>query len=184
MSIAVSELRSAGQFRSLGAFSRPDRASGIFDAMKAAEPFWRRLEKDTGLSTAYQRFDFLAAWQQHVGSRSRIEPSIVIGFDGDGEPVFLWPFGRMRKGPLTIVRFLGSKHANFNLGLWRRDILPSIGEHEIRCIFEQIKRRRSRRIMQSTLSWDGAGTHSRCCHTRLSVDMSACLSLREQEPHG
>ncbi len=94
----------------------------VFDDLAAAEPFWRRLEASHALATPYQRFDFLAAWQQHVGARNGVTPFIVIGFGPDGEPAFLWPFGRTRIGPLNVVQFLGSKHANFNVGLWRRDL--------------------------------------------------------------
>src|SRR5262245_43172329 len=86
----------------------------IFEDMQAAEPFWRRLDGGNPLSTPYQRFDLLAAWQRHVGARAGVTPFIVVGLDRAGEPLCLWPFGRTRKGPLQLVSFLGSKHANFN----------------------------------------------------------------------
>ena len=101
----------------------------------------------------------------------------MVGFDGDGEPVFLWPFGRMRKGPFTIVGFLGSKHANFNLGLWRRDILPSIGEHEIRCILQKLKNVDLVALCNQPLSWDGARNPFALLPNQLSADISACLML-------
>ena len=43
----------------------------VFEDMAAAEPFWRRLEDGRALSTPYQRFDLLAAWQRHVGAQHR-----------------------------------------------------------------------------------------------------------------
>ena len=72
----------------------------IFDTLAAAEPAWRWLEQGRSLSTAYQRFDLLAAWQRHVGERTGVKPCIVTAFDAGGQPLFLWPFGRVRKGPL------------------------------------------------------------------------------------
>src|SRR5580698_4447734 len=98
----------------------------VLDDLRAAEPFWRRLERDDAWGTPYQRFDLLAAWQHHVGAKKGITPFIVIGFDDDGEPLFLLPFGSKRTGPFGLVRFLGSKHASFNIGLWRRDRVAAV----------------------------------------------------------
>src|SRR5262245_12248343 len=117
MDIAVSyhagrEHAVPARLRSVGELARLQ----AFDDMSAAEPFWRRLEAERCLATPYQRFDFLAAWQRHVGTQTGMTPWIVVGLDDAGEPLFLWPFGRVKMGPLTIARFLGSKHANFNMG--------------------------------------------------------------------
>src|SRR5262249_61923883 len=105
----------------------------VFTDMAAAEPCWRRLEQGGALTTPYQRFDLLAAWQRHVGARAGVSPFIVCGLDHAGEPLFLWPLGRARFGPLDLVRFLGSKHANFNMGLWRPDALAMT---DIRAVFD------------------------------------------------
>ena len=88
--------------------------------MAAAEPHWRALEG--GLATPYQRYDFLKLWQQHVGSAAGVTPFIVVGLQRGGEPLFLWPFGRRRLGRLRVAEFLGGKHANFNMALWRCDV--------------------------------------------------------------
>jgi CelD/BcsL family acetyltransferase involved in cellulose biosynthesis len=92
----------------------------VFEDMAAAEPFWRALEG--GLATPYQRFDFLKLWQQHVGGAAGVTPFIVVGVNAGGEPLFLWPFGRRRLGRLRVAEFLGGKHANFNMALWRCDV--------------------------------------------------------------
>ncbi|MGI8525281.1 MAG: GNAT family N-acetyltransferase [Pseudolabrys sp.] len=97
----------------------------IFTSFAAAEPHWRALERADAVMSPYQRFDFLALWQHHVGAPSSIEPLIVICFSDSGVPVMLLPLGRRGVGPLGIVRFLGGKHANFNLPLWRRDLAQS-----------------------------------------------------------
>jgi CelD/BcsL family acetyltransferase involved in cellulose biosynthesis len=92
----------------------------VFSDLAAAEPIWRGLEREAA-TTPYQRFDFLAPWQHHVGTQRGVKPFLVAGFDRQGLPAFLWPFGLESKGPLRTVRFLGGKHANFNFALWRRD---------------------------------------------------------------
>jgi CelD/BcsL family acetyltransferase involved in cellulose biosynthesis len=147
--------------------------------MARAEPVWRRLESGRPLATAYQRFDVLAEWQQHVGARSGITPFIVIGSDQGGQPLFLWPFGLARKGSLRIARFLGSKHSNFNLGLWRRDVLPLIGEDDIRGIWRELRADIDLLVLcNQPLTWDGASNPFLLLPHQASVDMSARLSLR------
>src|SRR5262245_25774414 len=129
----------------------------VFNDMGAAEPFWRRLEGRRALLTPYQRFDLLAAWQQHVGGRSGIAPFIVTGFDQGGEPLFLWPLGRAQLGPLRLVRFLGSKHANFNIGLWRRELLADITTADLHGVFSRVADHGIDLavLCSQPLSWDG-----------------------------
>jgi CelD/BcsL family acetyltransferase involved in cellulose biosynthesis len=96
----------------------------IITDLAAAEAPWRALERD-GALTPYQRFDWISAWQRHVGAAAGIAPLIVIGRGEAGEPLFLLPLGKSRLGPFTVARFLGGKHANFNFGPWRRDGAPA-----------------------------------------------------------
>ena len=153
----------------------------VFEDMMAAEPFWRRLEDGRALATPYQRFDLLAAWQTHVGARSGVTPFIVTGFDHAGEPLFVWPFGRTQKGALTLVRFLGSKHANFNVGLWRRDSLAAMTARNIRDVFDRVADAGHGvdlfALFSQPLAWDGIANPFRLLPHQPSVDMSARLSI-------
>jgi CelD/BcsL family acetyltransferase involved in cellulose biosynthesis len=110
----------------------------ILDDLSLAEPIWRRLEREDPLTTPYQSFDLLAAWQRQVGTQTGVTPFIVVGFDAGGRPSFLWPLGRMRKGPLNVVSFLGGKHANFNFAVWRRDVARSFTADDTRAVLAQI----------------------------------------------
>jgi CelD/BcsL family acetyltransferase involved in cellulose biosynthesis len=154
----------------------------VFEDMVAAEPFWRRLEDGHSLLTPYQRFDLLAAWQRHVGACSGVTPFIVTGFDHAGEPLFLWPFGRSPKGALGIVRFLGSKHANFNMGLWRRDMLAAITASDLHHIFNRIAGVGAGidlvALFFQPLHWDGTVNPFSLLPHQASVDMSTQLNLR------
>ena len=130
----------------------------IFDEVTAAEPVWRRLEA-AAVTTPYQRYDWLGPWQRHVGARAGVRPFIVVGSDEGGAPVFLLPLGVTRRGPLTTARFLGGKHANFNLGLWRRDVAATMDADGIRSILDLLASR-SRGVDLLALfnqpeSWDG-----------------------------
>jgi CelD/BcsL family acetyltransferase involved in cellulose biosynthesis len=153
----------------------------VFDDMAAAEPFWRALERDDAWATPYQRFDLLAAWQHHVGAAKGIVPFIVIGFDGAGRPLLLWPFGRKRVGPITIAGFLGSKHASFNIGLWRRDLAAAIGEGDIRDLFARIGAGRDPvdllALYSQPLRWAGLANPFALLPRQLSAEDGSCLNL-------
>ena len=110
----------------------------VFDDMAAAEPVWRALEQGHCIATPYQRYDFLHLWQRHVGAPAGVEPFIVVGFNAAGAPLFLWPLGCHRVFGLRVAGFLGGKHANFNMGLWRRDVAPRIGAKELRAVLAQL----------------------------------------------
>jgi CelD/BcsL family acetyltransferase involved in cellulose biosynthesis len=131
----------------------------ILDDLSAAEPFWRLLEREGALATPYQSFDFVSAWQRHVGAQRSVRPFIVIGFDAGGKPGFLWPMGSTRRGPLSTVSFLGGKHVNFNFALWRRDIVGNLTAADIQAVFGQIAASAPSadvfKLMNQPRSWEG-----------------------------
>jgi CelD/BcsL family acetyltransferase involved in cellulose biosynthesis len=117
-----------------------------------------------------------------VGARTGVTPWIVTGFDRSGEPLFLWPFGATKKGPLTLVRFLGSKHANFNVGLWRHDVLPTITAHDISGTFAGIADGVDLvALISQPLVWNGLANPFSLLPHQASVDMSARLSLERAD---
>lgn len=112
----------------------------ILRDMAAAEPFWRALERGGAFKTPYQAFDFLALWQRHIGAGEGVAPFIVVGFDAAGAPLFLLPFGRRRGAAgLRVVEFLGGKHANFNMGLWRADFLGAVTAQDLDAVIAALR---------------------------------------------
>jgi CelD/BcsL family acetyltransferase involved in cellulose biosynthesis len=110
----------------------------IIEDMGCAEPHWRALEQGDSLSTPYQRYDFLRLWQRHVGAPAGMTPFIVAGFNAKGAPLFLWPLGRYRVGGLQVAEFLGGKHANFNMAVWRRDVAEAIEAADLRAVLQRL----------------------------------------------
>jgi CelD/BcsL family acetyltransferase involved in cellulose biosynthesis len=106
----------------------------VFDDIAAAEASWRELERGDVLATPYQRFEWLSLWQQHIGLRQGVAPFVVVAYDPAGKPLFLLPLGLRSKGPVSVARFLGGKHTNLNMGLWRRDFALAITEIDLRAI--------------------------------------------------
>jgi CelD/BcsL family acetyltransferase involved in cellulose biosynthesis len=154
----------------------------VVDDMAAAEPAWRALERDDAWATPYQRFDLLAAWHHRVGARTGIVPFIVIGFDAAGRPLFLWPFGRKQMGPFRLAGFLGSKHASFNIGLWRRDLAAVIGEGDMRNLLARIAGGRDSvdllTLYSQPLTWAGLANPFALLPRQLSAEDGSCLTLQ------
>src|SRR5476651_452811 len=113
----------------------------VFEDMAAAEPHWRALERADNLATPYQNYDFLEPWQRHVGVESGVSPFIVVGFNAGGTPLFLWPLGLRKFGGLRLVEFLGGKHANFNMALWRSDAAATVSINDLRTVLQRIAER-------------------------------------------
>jgi CelD/BcsL family acetyltransferase involved in cellulose biosynthesis len=163
----------------------------VFDNLQVVEPIWRALERDGALATPYQRYDWILSWQTHIGARNGITPFLVIGREFDGTPLFLWPLGARRVGPITIAGFLGGKHTNFNLALWRRDLAATISLAEINRILRLLKISSRLDLLVLTnqpKSWDGVPnpflklTHqaspSHGLRGRLASDFEALLRER------
>ena len=129
----------------------------VFDDLTVAEPHWRALELVDSLATPYQRYDFLKHWQRHVGSNSGMTPFIVVGFNQESEPLFLLPLGSRPIGGLIGLEFLGGKHANFNMALWRRDVAATIGADGLRNVLATLSGHADvLKLINQPLTWGGA----------------------------
>jgi CelD/BcsL family acetyltransferase involved in cellulose biosynthesis len=95
----------------------------ITSDLTQAEPAWRHLEA-APFSTPFQRYEFLATWQHHIGEAERVEPLIVTAYDVERRPLLLLPLGQRSRHGVRIASFLGGKHATFNLALWDREFAP------------------------------------------------------------
>ena len=128
----------------------------VIDDMAAAEPHWRALEAGNSVNTPYQRYDFLKLWQRHVGTAAGITPFIVAGFSAAGRPLFVLPLGWRAIAGLRVVEFLGGKHANFNMGLWRRDAIDAIGAADLQAMLQHLSGQADAlRLTNQPLTWAG-----------------------------
>jgi CelD/BcsL family acetyltransferase involved in cellulose biosynthesis len=152
----------------------------VFQDLFAVEPVWRRLERAGTVATPYQRYDLLAAWQRHVGIAKGVTPFIVVGTNEAGVPTFLWPFGKLKRGPLQLLQFLGGKHANFSFGIWRHDAAQAMGVGEIEGVFKQIGREHGIDLValsRQQVSWEGLANPFALLPHRPSPDDSYRLQL-------
>lgn len=107
--------------------------------MAAARQHWLALEQHGCFMTPYQAFDFLDLWQRRIGAGEGVAPRIVIGFDDKDAPLVVLPLGcRRMAGSLRTIEFLGGKHSNFNMGLWRADYLAAVTADDLRGVFAHL----------------------------------------------
>jgi CelD/BcsL family acetyltransferase involved in cellulose biosynthesis len=121
--------------------SRASRIAGvdIVGDLGQAEPVWRGLEDQQQFSTPYQRFDFLEPWQRQVGARENDQPFIVIAYDAERRPLLLLPLALQHRRGLRTARFMGGKHATFNMALWDRDFAASAGIADLDALMAGIR---------------------------------------------
>ncbi len=128
----------------------------VIEDMAAAEPHWRALEAAGSLATPYQRYDFLKLWQHHIGAPSGVKPCIVVAFNAMGAPLVLLPFGRRTIAGLKVVEFLGGKHANFNMGLWRPEAAACAEADDLHCMLGALAGHADLvKLVNQPLAWQG-----------------------------
>jgi CelD/BcsL family acetyltransferase involved in cellulose biosynthesis len=126
-----------------GTQARPEtsRIAGVelLGDMREAETVWRGFEQSSQFFTPYQRFDFLSAWQRQVGEREGLRPFIVIAYDKDRAPLLLLPLGVKRESGVRVARFLGGKHATFNMALWAKDFASTATQADLDALVSGIR---------------------------------------------
>jgi CelD/BcsL family acetyltransferase involved in cellulose biosynthesis len=128
----------------------------ILGDLSQAETIWRRLEGQQHFSTPYQRFDFLGPWQRLVGERENLRPFIVIAYDIERRPLLLLPLALKQEHGIRIARFMGGKHATFNMALWDRDFAADATRADLEALISAIRARSEADVLafsQQPQSW-------------------------------
>jgi CelD/BcsL family acetyltransferase involved in cellulose biosynthesis len=133
----------AAALESLGTQAWPETSRiarvDIVTELREAEPIWRSLEQSGRFCTPYQRFDLLSPWQSEVGEREGIRPFIVIACDRERQPLLLLPLGVKRESGARVARFLGGKHATFNMALWDKDFAAAATRADLDALISAIR---------------------------------------------
>jgi CelD/BcsL family acetyltransferase involved in cellulose biosynthesis len=122
----------------------PDVRLFIGDDLSALEDEWRRFERDADCMV-FQCFDWLAAWQQHIGTRTHTRPAIVVGRDADNRILFILPLATSAFGPLTRLTFLGRDLGDYNAPLLAPTFQSAVGHR-----FPELWRAICARLQQSS----------------------------------
>jgi CelD/BcsL family acetyltransferase involved in cellulose biosynthesis len=125
------------------AWSKSSRIAKVdlFTDLDQAESVWRSFENQQYIFTPYQRFDFLRHWLRRMGTRHGLHPLVVVAYDQDHLPLVLFPLALNERSGIRIVRFMGGKHATFNMGLWNRDFIRQASRIDLDLIISAIRER-------------------------------------------
>ncbi len=108
----------------------------LWDSLSDAAAEWRRFEAQA-VHSVFQRYDWLANWQEHVGSAYGIRPLVVAGKIREST-AFIWPFGLHRRGPLCVASWLGAQNTNYNVGLWDPTYFASASTLKIETLLRRV----------------------------------------------
>ena len=105
--------------------SAPDVTQDMADTVEIVTqfetfvPIWQELAAAGAYYSGYQRPDWLEPWWDHIGCQAGGELFIVVIRQANGEPEAIVPLLKRHVGPVCVGSFLGGRHANFNLPVWR-----------------------------------------------------------------
>ncbi|MFL1873968.1 GNAT family N-acetyltransferase [Hansschlegelia beijingensis] len=103
------------------------------DGASALGP-WSELLRGA-LATPYQKPGLLLPWIENVAAHEGVQPLIVVARDETGAAVALLPFGVSRRWGVTVARFLGGSHMNYNVPVIRRDHVELFDRGEVDRLF-------------------------------------------------
>ena len=84
--------------------------------LSSLEPVWRAFQ-ETADCTVFQTFEWLSAWQHHIGARAGVVPHIVTVRDANGTLLSILPLASAQRGPLRELVWLGSELCDYNAPL-------------------------------------------------------------------
>jgi CelD/BcsL family acetyltransferase involved in cellulose biosynthesis len=111
----------------------------IRDQLDGLETEWRRFQAHADC-TAFQTFDWLAAWQLHIGQRRNTVPAIVVGRRPGGSMLFLIPLA-VTPGVVRRLTFLGDELCDYNAPLLAPDFADYVRPEQFRALWREIRQR-------------------------------------------
>ncbi|HBM89769.1 MAG TPA: hypothetical protein DD437_14585, partial [Rhodobiaceae bacterium] len=78
---------------------RPSVLLSVHNEFSSVEAVWRRFEKVAD-GFAFQTFDFLETWFEHIGSKADIELQIVVAWGSKAKPLMILPLGIEQTGTM------------------------------------------------------------------------------------
>ena len=137
-SVEEAPRRLEGHPRALDAGDAPAFASiEIHHDVSDVADEWSALLADA-LAGPYQNPRFLSSWTTHAGRAEGVRAVIALARDERGEAVALLPFCATRRLGVTVARFLGGSHVNYNMAVIRRDRLDAFAGAEARRLLAEI----------------------------------------------
>jgi CelD/BcsL family acetyltransferase involved in cellulose biosynthesis len=122
----------------VAAGAAPEISFRIATDLAAVADEWRRFER-TALLTPFQTYEWLAAWQRHVGMRNGVTPAIVVGRFADGEIAFILPLAVDRRRLLRRLCWLGQDLCDYNAPLLAHGFAERVTLESFRAVWRQLE---------------------------------------------
>jgi CelD/BcsL family acetyltransferase involved in cellulose biosynthesis len=105
----------------------------LYRDFEQVESVWRALESD-GACVPAQTWVRSKSWFRQVCKPGGSEAAIVCGESRSGETQFIWPFKVCRTPFGRCLRWIGSEHANYLMGLHRLQFARRVKAPELRAL--------------------------------------------------
>ncbi|MFC5422499.1 GNAT family N-acetyltransferase [Bosea eneae] len=105
--------------------------------LAALEADWRALEADA-LVTPYQAYDWIRPYTETIGRAERMEFRFVRVEDDQGGLLALFPLVVTRRLGTRFGEFIGGKHANYHMALYRPDFAEAIDAAATQALLREI----------------------------------------------
>jgi CelD/BcsL family acetyltransferase involved in cellulose biosynthesis len=110
----------------------------LYGEFGAVESQWRCFERVADC-TPFQTFDWLLAWQRHVGQRDGVIPVIAVASFPNGDIAFLLPLGVEPKRSARRLCWLGQDLNDYNSPLIARDFSERVTPDGFRAVWDGLR---------------------------------------------
>ncbi len=110
----------------------------VHNEFSSVETVWRRFEKVAD-GFAFQTFNFLETWYEHIGSRAEIDLQIVVAWGSKAKPLMILPLGIEKTGGLRKLSFLGGDLNDYNAPLLAPNFLDHVAPGEFASLWSDIQ---------------------------------------------
>lgn len=118
--------------------ARPSVLLSVHNEFSSVEAVWRRFEKVAD-GFAFQAFDFLETWYEHIGSKAEIDLQIVVAWGSKAKPLMILPLGIEKCGTLSKLSWLGGDLNDYNGPLLAPNFQEHVAPGEFAELWEDIK---------------------------------------------
>lgn len=108
----------------------------LHEDLAALEAEWRAVERVADC-TVFQTYDWLAAWQRHIGSREGAAPALVVGRCG-GHILFLLPLA-VQSGFVRRLTWLGQDQCDYNAPLLGPEFAARVPRDRFLALWHQVR---------------------------------------------
>ena len=110
----------------------------VHNEFSSVETVWRRFERVAD-GFAFQTFNFLETWYEHIGSRAEIDLQIVVAWGSKAKPLMILPLGIETRGGLRRLSFLGGDLNDYNAPLLAPNFLDHVAPGEFASLWSDIQ---------------------------------------------